>query len=332
GWRSYQPWLGRWLNPDPAGTVDGLNLYRMVRNNPITRLDQRGLYGESLDRLLGVDDISNSKRKLGLEAIDRQQLILDASGLTIDKRMSTHLEMYTYDSNPFVNDYLRHGVVKTYRKGFFPSEGDVAETSPDRVATLIDIVDSLPSTGNISLYRGGAGDRGTSGEVFRMGFIRRGDILMNTDFTSFTESAYIAREFASTKNPNDSSSNFDRTSVIFEIKNHSNIKAIAPYSMRSRDPYYEAESLARPGLAFVIKNIEERCTAFGGHTQAYMYVMLDEIARNELPKLTVQKGVLGSAIFFDQHVHDMRTGDPIDVEYFTNRLGIKSDPILRNYH
>ncbi|WP_230939036.1 RHS repeat-associated core domain-containing protein, partial [Burkholderia vietnamiensis] len=26
GWRSYQPWLGRWLNPDPAGTVDGLNL------------------------------------------------------------------------------------------------------------------------------------------------------------------------------------------------------------------------------------------------------------------------------------------------------------------
>ncbi|THJ46024.1 RHS repeat protein [Burkholderia sp. LS-044] len=43
GWRSYQPWLGRWLNPDPAGTVDGLNLYRMVRNGPISFRDNMGL-------------------------------------------------------------------------------------------------------------------------------------------------------------------------------------------------------------------------------------------------------------------------------------------------
>ncbi|AOI68877.1 hypothetical protein WI31_04535 (plasmid) [Burkholderia ubonensis] len=42
GWRAYQPWLARWLNPDPAGTVDGLNLYRMVRNNPVTYLDTDG--------------------------------------------------------------------------------------------------------------------------------------------------------------------------------------------------------------------------------------------------------------------------------------------------
>ncbi|WP_198362028.1 RHS repeat-associated core domain-containing protein, partial [Burkholderia ubonensis] len=37
------PWLGRWLNPDPAGTVDGLNLFRMVRNNPVTLIDDIGL-------------------------------------------------------------------------------------------------------------------------------------------------------------------------------------------------------------------------------------------------------------------------------------------------
>ncbi|SIT74808.1 MULTISPECIES: SpvB/TcaC N-terminal domain-containing protein [Burkholderiaceae] len=45
GFRYYVPWLGRWLNPDPAGTVDGFNLYQMVGNNPITRFDARGLYG-----------------------------------------------------------------------------------------------------------------------------------------------------------------------------------------------------------------------------------------------------------------------------------------------
>ncbi|MGV3347063.1 RHS repeat-associated core domain-containing protein, partial [Bordetella sp. LUAb4] len=46
GLRYYQPWVGRWINPDPAGTVDGQNLYRMVANNPITMVDAMGAYGE----------------------------------------------------------------------------------------------------------------------------------------------------------------------------------------------------------------------------------------------------------------------------------------------
>lgn len=43
GFRYYQPWLGRWLSADPGGIIDGLNLYRMVRNNPVTRHDPNGL-------------------------------------------------------------------------------------------------------------------------------------------------------------------------------------------------------------------------------------------------------------------------------------------------
>ncbi|WP_353739706.1 RHS repeat domain-containing protein [Yersinia nurmii] len=42
GYRYYQPWVGRWLSTDPAGTVDGLNLYRMVRNNPVVWKDNDG--------------------------------------------------------------------------------------------------------------------------------------------------------------------------------------------------------------------------------------------------------------------------------------------------
>ena len=34
GLRYYAPWLQRWINPDPAGAVDGLNLFRFNRNNP----------------------------------------------------------------------------------------------------------------------------------------------------------------------------------------------------------------------------------------------------------------------------------------------------------
>jgi RHS repeat-associated protein len=43
GARYYSAELGRWLSPDPAGAVDGLNLYEFVRGNPVRYSDQRGL-------------------------------------------------------------------------------------------------------------------------------------------------------------------------------------------------------------------------------------------------------------------------------------------------
>jgi RHS repeat-associated protein len=49
GARYYAPWLGRWMKPDPAGTVDGLNLYAFVGGNPV-------LYGD-------VDGTSKQKQK-----------------------------------------------------------------------------------------------------------------------------------------------------------------------------------------------------------------------------------------------------------------------------
>nr|WP_255701913.1 RHS repeat-associated core domain-containing protein [Bordetella sp. LUAb4] len=49
GLRYYQPWIGRWINPDPAGTVEGQNLYRMVRNNPLTLQDRAGLMADIPD-------------------------------------------------------------------------------------------------------------------------------------------------------------------------------------------------------------------------------------------------------------------------------------------
>jgi RHS repeat-associated protein len=42
GARYYAPWLGRWTAADPAGTVDGPNLYAYVRNNPIRGADPNG--------------------------------------------------------------------------------------------------------------------------------------------------------------------------------------------------------------------------------------------------------------------------------------------------
>lgn len=57
GYRYYQAWVGRWLTPDPSGTVDGLNIFNMTRNNPVGFSDAAGLATSSLnseeERLLG---------------------------------------------------------------------------------------------------------------------------------------------------------------------------------------------------------------------------------------------------------------------------------------
>lgn len=43
GRRYYVSWLGRWLNADPAGTADGLNLFAFVGGNPVSYADVGGM-------------------------------------------------------------------------------------------------------------------------------------------------------------------------------------------------------------------------------------------------------------------------------------------------
>jgi RHS repeat-associated protein len=43
GARYYAPWLGRWTSPDPAGFVDGFNLFRYARNSPARYVDTNGM-------------------------------------------------------------------------------------------------------------------------------------------------------------------------------------------------------------------------------------------------------------------------------------------------
>ncbi|MCX6320023.1 MAG: hypothetical protein NTW29_22280 [Bacteroidetes bacterium] len=43
GMRYYAPWLGRWTCTDPAGTVDGMNLFTFVKGNPVSNVDTNGM-------------------------------------------------------------------------------------------------------------------------------------------------------------------------------------------------------------------------------------------------------------------------------------------------
>jgi RHS repeat-associated protein len=46
GARYYVPWLARWASCDPAGAVDGLNLYRYAKDNPTCLFDSTGMQSE----------------------------------------------------------------------------------------------------------------------------------------------------------------------------------------------------------------------------------------------------------------------------------------------
>ncbi|MCJ8207911.1 RHS repeat-associated core domain-containing protein [Pseudomonas sp. RGM2987] len=66
GFRYYATWLCRWINPDPSGTTDGLNLFAMVGNRPVLFQDERGLNGE--------DSVLAKPEQLGKWRLERLQL------------------------------------------------------------------------------------------------------------------------------------------------------------------------------------------------------------------------------------------------------------------
>ncbi|WP_437575045.1 RHS repeat-associated core domain-containing protein [Sorangium sp. So ce887] len=69
GARYYAPWLGRWTSADPAGMVDGPNLYEYVRGNPVGMIDPSGMAGD--EPSYGREALQNinavNAAKLGLE-------------------------------------------------------------------------------------------------------------------------------------------------------------------------------------------------------------------------------------------------------------------------
>ena len=66
GARYYVPWLGRWTAADPAGAVDGPNLYQYVRNNPLRLSDPEGTQSDDRAQIQGFGlTLSGNKLTVG---------------------------------------------------------------------------------------------------------------------------------------------------------------------------------------------------------------------------------------------------------------------------
>ena len=86
GLRYYQPWIGRWLNTDPAGTVDGPNLYRMVKNNPINFNDPDGRALENAHKI----DVPLRKKVLYRAVYDREASTARIGGRIVERDVNGH--------------------------------------------------------------------------------------------------------------------------------------------------------------------------------------------------------------------------------------------------
>jgi RHS repeat-associated protein len=67
GARYYACWLGRWTAADPAGLVDGLNLYMYCRGSPLNRIDPNGMYNIETGKIDPGDNLTKITSKINKE-------------------------------------------------------------------------------------------------------------------------------------------------------------------------------------------------------------------------------------------------------------------------
>jgi hypothetical protein len=241
---------------------------------------------------------------------------LNDTGDYVDDFGGEH-RVYQMDDGQFISraisGYTSSGVLINAVFRLTELETTIAET----VAEVLEFADDLDQVGHnaaVDLYRGGSGARGTSGAHFRNGTIKVGDILVNTDVTSFTENPYIPVRFASTSLDGaaplaDDVPIFDDTSVLFVLRKGTYFGAfpIAPFS----DISDEAESLILPGAYWRVEGFGEE----SGEAFYFMRVDLTEVA----------------AIRPGDRVFDMRTGEPFSPASYAAKMHPGAELLVRRF-
>ncbi|UXA33916.1 hypothetical protein KZA80_16875 [Proteus terrae] len=152
GYRYYQPWIGRWLSADPAGTIDGLNLYRMVKGNPVSYIDDNGLMFKRLNAIRAggrernsSNDISTVSGTFGASELGRQ----------------SQLNVSNSKNELIINTIERLvGIVETGRGGMRTLQGEQFNETMTKLAALyIDLQPEGVLSGGSNIMRKSKGFR-----------------------------------------------------------------------------------------------------------------------------------------------------------------------------
>ncbi len=135
GHRYYIPWLQRWLNPDPAGAIDGHNRYRAMRHRPVVYRDSDGRKPEKKldDRV--YHDLAEQKLVSPIQAAGMQPV----------------RNYFQSNPDPKVQDYRRQIPVELAKLG--AKSGALLNTHEAHVRAVV-ITETSPPSGPV-MYHGG---------------------------------------------------------------------------------------------------------------------------------------------------------------------------------
>ena len=185
GFRYSAPWLQRWISPDPAGSINGLNFFLFVSNHPVNLEDVDGRFyegeGDKIERSLsfgakivarGLDQFSAEQRDIvRSELLKRERIFSDAQRALLSDFsgvgdiMQSHFgPAYGVVANKVLDSWSRgEALVREYQGsrgnykfiGFetdnknFYGEVDVSDVH-GRIAVSIDII----NTGKLNVFFG----------------------------------------------------------------------------------------------------------------------------------------------------------------------------------
>jgi RHS repeat-associated protein len=184
GFRYYAPWLQRWINPDPAGYVDGMNLFAMVNNRPINYGDPNGHQGNDLTQPQ-IDSYANQIREnaKGLLEKDIDEVIekylknksVDPKKYTEIIKAAAGVETSANNYHRKLSDHEKHGIHIFWstnagtryingitRKYFNGTSEKIMNLKKSRANAILEFGKNLGSAGTIKIDSQGKDDFSTA--------------------------------------------------------------------------------------------------------------------------------------------------------------------------